>query len=87
MITRFLLDLVYGFAYGLSLVVSSFGDVPENNLITTAISAMSSYYSALNDYLPLNTLIQIAFFLIVYHGAVFLYKLIRWGYQKVPGIT
>lgn len=87
MITKFILDIVYAFAYGLSLVVSSFGEVPQNTAITSAISTMGSYYSSLNDYLPLDTLIQIALFLIVYHSAVFLYKLIRWGYQKVPGIN
>ena len=87
MITKFILDIFYGFAYGISLVVASFGEVSENNAVTSSLVNFKTYYVSLNDYLPLDTLVQIVAFSIAFETAYFLYKLVRWGYRKVPGIS
>jgi len=87
MITKFLIDIAYGFSYTMSLVVSSFGTVSPNNLLTSAIVVTKTYYNSLNAYLPIDTLIAIIAFDLAFEGIYFTYKLIRWGYRKVPGIT
>lgn len=87
MIVGFLLNIVYYFVYGVSLVVSQFGDAPDNSAITTSITTLKTYYMSLNAYFPLDTIIAIVGFSLVFEGIVFIYKLIRWGYQKVPGIS
>lgn len=87
MITTLILNLFYGFAYGISLVVSSFGDVSSNNAITTSITAFKTYYMSVNAYIPIDTIVTIVAFDLAFEAVVFLYKLVRWGYQKVPGIT
>jgi len=69
------------------LVVSQFGDVPDNNAITTSITTFKSYYLSINDFVPLNTILAIVAFSLTFEGVYFLYKMIRWGYQKVPGIS
>jgi hypothetical protein len=87
MITNFLLDIVYTFVYGISLVVASFGDVGNNNAITTSIVTLKTYYNSLNDYIPIDVIMSIVAFDLAFEGIYFIYKLIRWGYQKVPMIN
>lgn len=87
MITTILLDIFYGFVYGVSLVVASFGTVSDNNSITESITTMKTYYMSLNEYLPLDTILAIVAFSLTFEGSVFLYKLVRWGYRKVPMIS
>lgn len=87
MITKFILDIVYYFVYGVSLVVAQFGDVQDNNNITSALTTIKSYYMSLNDYIPLDVLLAIVAFSLGFEAIYFTYKLIRWGYQKVPMIN
>jgi len=87
MITNLILQIFYGFSYGISLVVSSFGEVSTNNAVTTSVTAFKTYYMSLNAYIPIDTIVTIIAFDLAFEGAVFLYKLVRWGYQKVPGVT
>jgi len=87
MITNILLDIVYAFVSLISRVVASFGEVSENNSITSAIVSMKDYYVSLNDYLPLDVILAIIAFSLAFELVFFFYKLIRWGYQKIPGIS
>lgn len=87
MITTFILNIFYGFSYGISLVVASFGIVSDNNAITNSIVTLKNYYISLNDYLPLDTMLAIVAFDLAFEGIYFIYKLVRWGYRKVPGIS
>jgi len=87
MITTLLLNIVYVFALGIVAVISTFGDVSQNSAITSALSEMAGYYMSLNDYLPIDTIVAIIAFDLAFELAMFIYKLVRWGYQKVPGIS
>lgn len=87
MITTFIIEIFYTFAYGVSLVVASFGEVSNNNAITTSIVTLKTYYNSVNAYIPISTILAIIAFDLVFEGIYFVYKLVRWGYRKVPGIT
>jgi hypothetical protein len=87
MITDLILQIFYGFSYSISLVVSSFGEVNDNNAITTSITILKTYYMSLNEYLPIDTILAIIAFDLAFEGSVFIYKLVRWGYKKVPSIS
>lgn len=87
MITTILLNIIYVFVLGITSVISQFGDVSQNNAITDALATMSAYLVALNDFLPVSTLLAIIAFELAFEASVFTYKLVRWGYQKVPGIN
>ena len=87
MITDLILQIFYGFSYGISLVVASFGEVSSSNAITSSILTFKTYYMSLNEFIPLDTIVTIIAFDLIFESAVFLYKLVRWGYRKVPGIS
>jgi len=87
MIVTIILNILYFFAYGITTVISSFGDVTANNAISEGIALMAGYYISLDEYLPITTLVAIVAFDLVFELAVFVYKLVRWGYQKVPGVS
>jgi len=87
MITNLILQIFYSFAYGISLIVSSFGEVSTNNAITTSVTAFKTYYMSVNAYIPIDTIVTIIAFDLAFEATVFLYKLVRWGYTKVPGIS
>lgn len=87
MIISVLLSIVYGFVLGVSLIVSSFGEVTPNSNITSAVAFVSSYYSTINTYFPVDQILLCVAVLFTFDTAVFLYKLVRWAYQKVPGIN
>ncbi len=82
-----ILNILYFFALGITFIISGFGDVQANNAISSGITAMATYYNSLDEYLPITTLVAIIAFDLIFELSVFIYKLVRWGYQKVPGIT
>lgn len=87
MIITLLLNIVYVFALGIVALISTFGDVSQNSAITSGLTTMGEYYMSLNDYLPIGVLLAIIAFDLAFELAVFIYKLVRWGYQKVPFIS
>jgi len=87
MITTAFLNLIYFFVLGITGVLGSFGEVSTNNSLTESILVANSYFSALALLLPLTTIFAIIIFDLVFENTNFLYKLIRWGYRKVPGIN
>lgn len=87
MIVTALLNIVYVFVLGITTLIAQFGEVSANNSITTAIVAFKTYYTSLDAFLPLTTIVAIIAFDLAFEGAVFLYKMIRWAYQKVPMIN
>lgn len=87
MITNAILDIIYRFVLGVSLVVASFGTVDDNNLVTTSIVTLKTYYNSLNAFLPIDTIVSIVAFSLAFEGIYFIYKLVRWGYQKIPMIN
>lgn len=87
MIVTALLNIVYVFVLGITTLIAQFGEVSTNNSITTAIVSFKTYYTSLDAFLPLTTIVAIIAFDLAFEGAVFLYKMIRWAYQKVPMIN
>lgn len=87
MIVTALLNIVYVFVLGITTLIAQFGDVSTNNSITSAVVALKSYYTSLDAFLPLGTIVAIIAFDLTFEGIVFTYKLIRWAYQKVPMVN
>jgi hypothetical protein len=87
MITDALLNLVYFFVASIVFVFSGFGDVTVSPNISAGFSAMQPYYSALGDILPIATILSIITFVLLFDLALLTYRLIRWAYQKVPGVN
>ncbi len=87
MIADALILTVYTFVLGINSLLASFGSVGENNDISNAIISIKSYYMALNEIAPIDVILGIVAFSLAFEGFVFIYKLIKWGYQKIPGIS
>ena len=87
MILTAILNLFFAFVSLIASFFSGLNDVVLPAGITTAITAASGYYASLNSYLPLDTAITIIAFDVVFETAYFVYKMIRWAYQKVPMIN
>jgi len=87
MITSILLNIVFVFVGAIVAIFRNFGTVGADSSIAAGISAISQYISPLNAILPIDTIIAILIFEITFEGLYFTYKLIRWGYTKVPGVN
>lgn len=87
MITDFLISIVYNVVALAVNLIAFLPDVAISANITSNITAISPYYSALDTVLPMDTLIAILAIELVFIGFYFSYKLIRWAYVKIPFIN
>jgi len=63
------------------------GSVATNSGIISAITTVNGYFAALSDFFPNTAIFAATAVLFVFELAYAGYKVIRWGYQKIPGIT
>ena len=87
MILTAILNLFYAFVSLIAGLFSSLSDVTLPAGVASAIATASGYYASLNAYLPLDTAITIVAFDVIFETEYFVYKMIRWAYQKVPMIN
>ena len=64
-----------------------FSDVSLPSDITAAISQASSYAHITDAVVPVATLVSIILLVVSIEGFVFTYKMIKWIYQKIPGVN
>lgn len=87
MITTGLLYLIYGFIRIIITPLLYLDDVQPNSDLTASISFSSGLLSSLNNIIPTNTLLIILGILIVYEIMLGGYKIIKWVYNKIPGVN
>jgi hypothetical protein len=86
-----ILDLLIAIIYNaIAIVVNIFVILPDVTLsqdITDAIAQIGPYYKGIETVFPIGTLISILAIELIFITSYFGYKIIRWGYRKIPGIT
>jgi hypothetical protein len=87
MIITAILNVFYLAVAAIASFFSGLADVSLTSTVGTAITAAAGYYASLNAYLPLGTAITIIAFDLVFETSFFIYKMIRWAYQKIPMIN
>lgn len=87
MITSATLYIWLAFILVITLPLRYLGDVVPNSNITEAIAEASGYISPINSFLPVNTLLIIFGVLIAYEAILITYKVIKWVYNKLPGVN
>lgn len=87
MITDTLLGLLLNFVNAITSYFTTQADVPMSNAIATSVTTAAGYYAAMNALFPFSTIFAIIAFELLFEGIFLVYKLIRWAYQKVPGIS
>jgi len=87
MITTAILFALYG---AITLILSPLLLLPDVSIssgVATAISNASSYVSILNTVLPVQTIVTFFLVFLAVELGIFTYKLIKWVYNKIPGIS
>ncbi len=87
MITVILLNILLSIINGIIYLFSTLGAIQTNDPVLESIKQISLYISPLNNIIPIDTILQILFFEIVFETAYLTYKFIKWGYQKIPMIN
>ena len=87
MITDFLITVLYNVVALVANLFAVLPDVALNGSIVSSINSISPYYAGINTVFPIDTLVDILAVELLFIGAYFTYKLIRWGYTKIPGVN
>jgi hypothetical protein len=90
MITNGLLYMIYAWVDGIALLLSSFANVTPNAWIVSGVTTAGGYFNLLWSIMPLSIYAILGGALVLLLGfelALATYKLIKWGYQKIPGIS
>jgi len=84
MITNFILTLIFGLVYAITIPIVNLNDVVMSDSFATSITTANGYISSLNTFIPVDTIIQILGVFLVIEGAVLTYKLIMWVIKRIP---
>jgi len=87
MITNAILYILYGFIYLITAPIRLFDDVSLPTDINSTISSVGTNLALLNQVIPVSTIITILGIMLVIESAIFIYKGIRWIYNKIPGVN
>lgn len=87
MITDLILNIIHLFVLLIAALIGLLGDVSISSNIADSITQIKPYYMSLDVILPMAAVVGILAFDLVFEGLYFGYKLIRWSYQKIMGIT
>lgn len=84
MITATIISLVLG---AVTAPLRAFADVSLSADITNAVVYAGQVLSSVSTFLPISTLLAVFSLVLVVELAITTYKLIRWIYRKIPGIS
>jgi hypothetical protein len=87
MITDVLVLFIYYFVLLIVSVISLLGDVTLSPLISQSIATVKPYYMSLDAVFPMATLLVIFAFQLTFEAAYLGYRLLKWAYTKIPGIS
>lgn len=87
MITNAILYILYSFIYLITAPIRLFDDVSLPTDINSTISSVGTNLALLNQVIPVSTIITILGIMLVIESAIFIYKGIRWIYNKIPGVN
>jgi uncharacterized membrane protein len=86
MIVNYILELIYNFT---DYVVNKIPDVELPVFLSSVINTVSSYFSAIYNFLPALTLTLLAIIIIFLsiEGVILFIKISNWFIRKIPGIN
>ena len=85
MITDLLLYIFYWFIRAVILLFPAAGTISSD--MDSAFTTITGLYAKINNIFPVDTLLICLGILITIEGYIFSYKLIKWAYNKIPGIN
>jgi hypothetical protein len=87
MITSIILTLVYYFIYAVISPLLLFADVSLPAAVSNAITTAGGYIGIFSVIIPAGDLLTIVALVISIEAVVFFYRIIRWIYNKIPGVS
>lgn len=87
MIITAFIYVAYFLVYVLTLPLRAFDDVVLSSDFTNSLSTVVDYYSTLQPIFPVEHLLTAFGILITFEVAINTYKVIKWIYNKIPGIN
>ena len=91
MISNAILFLIGGWVGTFSLIYNLFDvpDVTTSPSVVSGLSAAAGYLNVSYSVMPITTVSILGCFsiLIVFEASLIAYRLIKWGYSKIPGIS
>lgn len=87
MISSLILILIFGVIVLITAPLRLLADVTLTSSITDAIATAGGFLGSLGQILPVSTILSVLAIVMITEGFLFLYKTVRWVYQKVPFIN
>lgn len=87
MIFEIVLNLIFTILEFILTPLTNVADVAIPSDFADSITFIRPYYSSLDMILPVATLIALISIEVVFDGSMFVYKGIKWAYQKLPFIN
>jgi hypothetical protein len=88
MITNAILYVLHVFLSAVAALLAKYVGVATANAgFVAAVSNANGYLAAVKDFVPVVSLVGMFGIVIVFEGSLWAYKIIKWGYQKIPGIN
>jgi len=87
MITQGLLFVLYAFLFVVTSPLRLAADVTSNSTIVSSIVTANGYLNSIPFAYTLASILGALAVLTAFEVAYYGYKIIRWVYQKIPGIT
>ena len=87
MISSLILLLLFGVLVIVTAPLRLLPDVSLPVELTDAITTAGGHISSLNQVIPITTILIVLGIVLATEGFVFLYKSIKWVYNKIPGVN
>lgn len=87
MILESILWIFYNLVLTILQLLQLFGSVNEDNGIAQGLATLGDYLASINLVLPIDTIVTILVFELVFETVFAFYRVIKWLYQKIPGIN
>lgn len=87
MIVAALINILYLVLFAVTSPLRLLSDVSVNSTIVSAITTANGYISAVPFPLFIVSLVGAVSFYVVFEAFYWGYKLLRWLYMKIPGVS
>lgn len=87
MITSIILAGLFAVAFVGTAPLRLLSDVSLDSGLGQAVITASGYMAGINDFFPVDVLVNLIVALIAIEGAVLIYRSLMWVIRKIPGIN
>lgn len=87
MIASTIILIIFGFLVTVTTPIRFLDDVSLPSDIAASIATASGWLGSFSFALPIGTILTVFFLVLATEGLIFAYKIVRWIYNKIPGVN